>query len=167
MTAFEPQSLRSYSQEDVQRILQLAIARQADDQYKEFSYQQLLEIAKELDISPDALNLAEIDWRSQHSEIQQREAFNSYRLGRFKKRVGNYAIINSFLMLLDIVGGGGLAWSLYFLLFCGLTLGLDIWNTFQTKGEEYEMAFQKWNRKHQIKQTINTVVNKWFKSLQI
>ncbi|KZL49915.1 MULTISPECIES: 2TM domain-containing protein [Cyanophyceae] len=167
MTAFEPQSLRSYSQEDVQRILQLAIARQADDQNKEFSYQQLLEIAKELDISPDALNLAEIDWRSQHSEMQQREAFNSYRLGRFKKRVGNYAIINSFLMLLDIVGGGGLAWSLYFLLFSGLTLGLDIWNTFQTKGEEYEMAFQKWNRKHQIKQTINTVVNKWFKSLQI
>ncbi|MDB9374184.1 2TM domain-containing protein [Nodularia sphaerocarpa] len=167
MTAFEPQSLRSYSQEDVQRILQLAIARQADDQDKEFSYQQLLEIAKELDISPDSLNLAEIDWRSQHSEMQQREAFNSYRLGRFKKRVGNYAIINSFLMLLDIVGGGGLAWSLYFLLFCGLTLGLDIWNTFQTKGEEYEIAFQKWYRKHQIKQTINTVVTKWFKALQI
>ncbi len=167
MTAFEPQSLRSYSQEDVQRILQLAIARQADDQDKEFSYQQLLEIAKELDISPDSVNLAEIDWRSQHSEIQQKQAFNSYRLGRFKKRVGNYAIINSFLMLLDLVAGGGLTWSLYFLLFCGLTLGLDIWNTFQTKGEEYEMAFQKWNRKHQIKQTINTVVTKWFKALQI
>ncbi|MDP5338754.1 MAG: 2TM domain-containing protein, partial [Nodularia sp. (in: cyanobacteria)] len=158
MTAFEPRSLRSYSQEDVQRILQLAIARQADDQDKEFSYEQLLEIAKELDISPESLNLAEVDWRSQHSEMQQRQAFNSYRIGRFKKRVGNYAIINSFLMLLDIVGGGGLAWSLYFLLFCGLTLGLDIWNTFQTKGEEYEMAFQKWYRKHQIKQTINTVV---------
>ncbi|MEA5514755.1 2TM domain-containing protein [Nodularia sp. UHCC 0506] len=167
MTAFEPKSLRSYSQEDVQRILQLAIARQADDQDKEFSYEQLLEIAKELDISPESLNLAEVDWRSQHSEMQQRQAFNSYRIGRFKKRVGNYAIINSFFMLLDIVGGGGLTWSLYFLLFCGLTLGLDIWNTFQTKGEEYEMAFHKWYRKHQIKQTINTVVTKWFKALQI
>ncbi|HYW22058.1 MAG TPA: 2TM domain-containing protein [Nodularia sp. (in: cyanobacteria)] len=167
MTAFEPQSLRSYSQEDVQRILQLAIAHQADDQDKEFSYEQLLEIATELDISQDSLNLAEVDWRSQHSEMQQRQAFNSYRIAKFKKRVGNYAIINSFLMLLDIVGGGGLAWSLYFLLFCGLTLGLDIWNTFQTQGEEYEMAFQKWYRKHQIKQTINTVVTKWFKALQI
>ncbi|GAX38092.1 2TM domain-containing protein [Nodularia sp. NIES-3585] len=167
MTAFEPKSLRSYSQEDVQRILQLAIARQADDQDKEFTYEQLLEIAKELDISPDSLNLAEIDWRSQHSEMQQRQAFNSYRIGRFKKRVGNYAIINSFLMMVDFVGGGGLTWSLYFLLFCGLTFGLDIWNTFQTKGEEYEMAFQKWYRKHQIKQTINTVVSKWFKALQI
>ena len=167
MTAFETKSLRSYSQEDVQRILQLAIARQADDQDKEFTYEQLLEIAKELDISPDSLNLAEIDWRSQHSEMQQRQAFNSYRIGRFKKRVGNYAIINSFLMLLDIVGGGGLTWSLSILLICGLLFGLDMWNTFQTKGEEYEMAFQKWYRKHQIKQTINTVVTKWFKALQI
>ncbi|YAF97979.1 MAG: 2TM domain-containing protein [Nodularia sp. CChRGM 3473] len=167
MTAFEPQSLCSYSQEDVQKILQLAIARQANDQDKEFSYEQLLEIATELEISPESLNLAEIDWRSQQSEIQQRQAFNSYRIGRFKKRVGNYAIVNSFLLLVDFVGGGGLTWSLYFLLFCGLTLGLDIWNTFQTKGEEYEMAFQKWYRKHQIKKTINTVVNRWFKALQI
>ncbi|MHC5832037.1 MAG: 2TM domain-containing protein, partial [Nostoc sp.] len=31
MTAFEPKSLRSYSQEDVHQILHLAIARQADD----------------------------------------------------------------------------------------------------------------------------------------
>lgn len=167
MTAFEPQQLRSYSQEDVQKILQLAIARQADDQNKEFSYEQLLEIAQELDISPDSLNLAEIDWRSQQSEIQQRQAFNAYRIGKFKKRLGNYGIINTFLMLLDFVGGGGLTWSLYFLIFSSCTLGLDTWNTFQTKGEEYEMAFQKWYRKHQIKQTINTVVSKWFKALQI
>ncbi|MEA5581163.1 2TM domain-containing protein [Nodularia harveyana UHCC-0300] len=167
MTAFEPHSLRSYSQEDVQRILQLAIARQADDQNKEFSYAELLEIAKELDISPDSLNLAEIDWRSQRSEIEQRQAFHSYRIGRFKKRLGNYAIINTFLIVLDFIGGSTLSWSLYFLLFCSLTLGLDIWNTFQTQGEEYEMAFQKWHRKHQIKKTINTVFSKWFKALQI
>lgn len=167
MTPLEPQNLSYYSQEDVQRILQLAIARQVNEQNKEFSYEQLLEIAKELDISPQDVNIAENEWRSQHSEIQQKQAFNAYRQGKFKKRVGNYAIINSFLMLLDLVGGGGLTWSLYFLLLCGLTLGLDIWNTFQTKGEEYEIAFKKWHRQHQIKQTINTVINKWFKALQI
>ncbi|MCG6138269.1 MAG: 2TM domain-containing protein [Nostoc sp. LLA-1] len=163
----EPKSLYSYSQEDVQRILQLAIARQADDQNKEFSYEQLLEIATELDISPSSLNLAEKDWRSQCSEIQQRQAFKTYRISRFKKRVGNYAIVNGFLIMLDLVTGGGLTWSLSILLFCGLTLGLDIWNTFQTKGEEYEIAFQKWYRQHQIKQTINTVVSRWFKALQM
>ncbi|AFZ24667.1 hypothetical protein Cylst_2450 [Cylindrospermum stagnale PCC 7417] len=167
MTAFEPKSLRSYSQEDVQKILQFAIARQADDQNKEFSYEQILEIAAELEISPDSLNLAERDWLAQRSEGQQRQAFDVYRQGRFKKRLGNYAIVNGFFMVVDLIGGGGISWALYILLFCGFALGLDIWNTFQTKGEEYEMAFQKWNRKHQIKQTINTVINKWFKALQI
>ena len=167
MTTFEPNSLNSYSQEDVQKILQLAIVRQADDQDKEFSYEQLLEIATELEILPDSLKLAERDWRSQKSEIQQRQTFDAFRLARFKKRLGNYAIANGFLMLIDFIGGSNLSWSLYILLFWGLAVGLDVWNTFQTKGEEYEMAFQKWHRKHQIKKTINTVVNKWFKALQI
>ncbi|AUT01866.1 hypothetical protein CLI64_16545 [Nostoc sp. CENA543] len=167
MTDFDSQNYRSYSQDDVQRILQLAIARQADDQDKEFSYEQILEIAQELEISPDTLKLAEKDWRSQNRELQQRQAFNTYRLTRFKKRLGNYTIVNAFFLLVDFIGGGTVSWSLYLLLFCSLALGLDVWNTFLAKGEEYEMAFQRWNRKHQIKQTINTFVNKWFKALQI
>ncbi|MEA5620280.1 2TM domain-containing protein [Cronbergia sp. UHCC 0137] len=167
MTAFDPKSLRSYSQEDVQQILQLAIARQADNTDKEFSYQEILEIAAELKISPESLKVAESDWISKQSEAQQRLAFNLYRQGKFKKRLGNYAIINTFFILADLIGGGGISWALYILLFSGLAIGLDIWNTLQIKGEEYEIAFQKWNRKHQIKQTINTVLNKWFKGLQL
>ena len=156
MSASEPQNIRSYSQDDVQKILQMAIARQSDNADREFSYQQLLK-------------LAENDWLAQQSEVQQRKAFDIYRRSKFKKRFGNYAIMNTFLVLVDLIGGGGLGWSLYILLFSGLAIGLDIWNTFQTQGEDYEIAFQKWNRKHQIKQTINTVVNslvsKWFKAL--
>ncbi|MBC1237972.1 2TM domain-containing protein [Nostoc sp. 2RC] len=166
MTAFEPQSIRSYNQEDVQQILQLAIARQADDKDKEFSYEQILEIAAELEISPDSLKLAERDWLLQQSQSQQRKAFDAYRKRRFQKRLGNYAIFNGFLILIDFITGGGISWSLYILLFCGLPVGLDVWNTFQIKGEEYEIAFQKWNRKHQIKKTISTVLNKWFKGFQ-
>ncbi|MBD2294645.1 2TM domain-containing protein [Anabaena sphaerica FACHB-251] len=166
MTVFESNSLRSYSQEEVQQILQLAIARQTDDRDQEFSYQQIIEIAGELQISPEAVKQAEFDWIAQQSEVQQRKAFDLYRQGKFKKRLGNYAIVNSFFILVDLVGGASLSWSLYILLFCGLAIVLDIWNTFQSKGEEYEAAFQKWNRKHQIKQTINTVLNKWFKAFQ-
>ena len=162
----ESNSIRFYSQEDVQQILQLAIARQADDHNKEFSYQQILEIAAELEISPESLRIAERDWLERQSEVQQRKAFNLYRQGKLKKRLGNYAIFNSFFLVADLIGGSGLSWSLYILLFCAFTIGVDIWSTFQAKGEEYEMAFQKWNRKHQIKQTINTVLNKWFKALQ-
>ncbi|MDM3846837.1 MAG: 2TM domain-containing protein [Aphanizomenon gracile PMC644.10] len=162
MTTFHPNSLRSYSQEDVQQILQLAIARQVDDNDQEFSYQQILEIATELQISPDILQQAERDWLGKQNEVEQRQAFNLYRQSKFKKRLGNYAIINIFFLGMDLISGG-LSWSLYILLACGLAIALDIWNTFQTKGEDYEIAFQRWNRNHQIKQTINTVLNKWFK----
>ncbi len=162
MTA-EPKNPRSYSQEDVQQILQLAIARQADDQNKEFSFQQILEIAGELDIPLDALKLAENDWQALQNESQQRQNFDIYRQGKFKKRLGNYAIINTFLILINALGGNGLTWSLYILLISGLVVGLDIWNTFLVKGEEYEIAFQKWHRQHQIKKTIKTAINKWFK----
>lgn len=162
MTTFHPNSLRSYSQDDVQQILQLAIARQVDNNDQEFSYQQIVEIATELQISPDILQQAERDWLGKQNEVEQRQAFNLYRQSKFKKRLGNYAIINVFFLAMDSIGGG-LSWSLYILLGCGLAISLDIWNTFQTKGEDYEIAFQRWNRNHQIKQTINTVLNRWFK----
>ncbi|MBW4616725.1 MAG: 2TM domain-containing protein [Desmonostoc vinosum HA7617-LM4] len=167
MTTSEPQSIRFYSQEDIQQILQLAIARQVDDKDTEFSYEQLVEIAAELEISPESLKLAERDWLAQQSQVQRRKAFDAYRINKFKKRLGNYTIINGFLVLINLISTGGLSWSLYILLFCGLAIGLDVWNTSQTQGEEYEIAFQKWNRKHQIKQTISTVLNRWFKALQI
>ena len=166
MTAFEPNSIRSYSQEDVQQILQLAIASHAENTDIEFSYNELLDIAAELEISPDTLKLAEREWQVQQSEVQRRQVFQLYRRDKFKKRLGNYAIVNVFFILVDLLSGGGLTWSRYILLFCGFLVGLDIWNTFQTKGEEYEKAFQRWNRKHQIKQTINSVVNKCIKALQ-
>ncbi|MBW4634989.1 MAG: 2TM domain-containing protein [Iphinoe sp. HA4291-MV1] len=155
---------RTYSQEDIQQILHLAIARQADDKDKEFSYEQLIEIATELDISPETLKQAERDWLEQQGEMVQRQTFNTHRQGRFKRRFGNYAIVNAFLLTVDLLGGGGISWSLYILLCCGFVVGLDAWNTFQIKGEEYELAFQRWRRKHQMKKFFNTVVNKWLKT---
>lgn len=162
MTDFNSHTLRSYTQEDVQQILQLAISRQVNDNNQEFSYQQILEIAAELQISPDTLQQAERDWLVKQSEVEQREAFNIYRRSKFKKRLGNYAIMNIFFLAINSISGG-ISWSLYILVGCGLAISLDIWNTFQTKGEDYEIAFQRWNRNHQIKQTINTVLSRWLK----
>ena len=162
MTDFNSHTLRSYTQEDVQEILQLAISRQVNDNNQEFSYQQILEIATELQISPDTLQQAERDWLVKQSEVEQREAFNIYRRSKFKKRLGNYAIMNIFFLAINSISGG-ISWSLYILVGCGLAISLDIWNTFQTKGEDYEIAFQRWNRNHQIKQTINTVLSRWLK----
>lgn len=153
---------RSYHQEDIQQILQIAIARQAH--VGEFSREQLLEIAAELEISPECLQAAESEWLVQQTSIQKRQDFNIYRRGKLQKRFGNYVIVNSFLVLLNLVSAGALSWSLYVALFWGLKLGLDAWNTYQYQGEDYEKAFQKWHRQHQLKQSVNSLLNKWLKA---
>ena len=165
MTTHDAKIVRSYSQEDIQQILSIAIARQSDD--SEFSYQQLLEIAEELEITPESLQQSEIDWRSQNTIVRQKRTFDLFRRNKLKKKVGNYAIANSFLVLLDLLNSGDLSWSLYIMLIWGLKVGLDSWNTYYSNGEEYERAFQKWAGRNQLKQSVNTVIgniNKWLKA---
>lgn len=164
MTVYDPKITRSYHQEDIQQILNIAIARQVHS--GEFSREQLLEIAAELEISPECLQVAEREWQIQQSGIQKRQEFNIYRRGKLQKRFGNYLIVNSFLVLLNLVGAGELSWSLYILLFSGLGLGFDSWNTYLSRTEDYERAFQRWHRKHQMKQSVNTLMNKLLKSWQ-
>jgi hypothetical protein len=166
MTASGNKDNTLYSQEDVQQILHLAIARQANDD-KEFSYQELLEIAAELEIPPDCLQLAERDWKSNQLEVQQRQAFNKYRRTKLHKQVGKYVIVNSFLIPINLLSAGEVSWSLYVLLFWGLGVGLNAWNTYHTKGEDYEKAFQKWYRQYQVRNFFNNAMNKWFKAWQI
>lgn len=164
MTASETKITRSYHQEDIQQILQIAIARQAHE--GEFSREQLLEIAAELEISPESLEAAEREWLAQQGELRHRQEFNIHRRGKLQKRFGNYAIANTFLVLLNLVSVGELSWSLYILLFSGLGLGFSTWNTYLSKGEDYERAFQKWYLKQQLRQSINTFLNKWLKAWQ-
>src|SRR4028118_1350821 len=95
MTVSETKIIRSYHQEDIQQILNLAIARQASG--GEFSHEQLVEIAVELGISAETLQEAEQEWLVQQKDGQKRQEFNSYRRSKLQKRFGKYAIVNSFL----------------------------------------------------------------------
>lgn len=161
-TVVDNKLVRTYHQEDIQQILQIAIARQAYE--GEFSRQQLLEIAAELEISPECLQLAEQEWVTQQSDSQERQKFNLDRRKRLQKRFGNYGLVNIFFILLDLISGGGLSWSLYILLSLSFLLGLDVWNKSQIQGEEYEKAFQNWKRRHQIKRSINTFLDRLLKA---
>ena len=163
MSVFETKITRSYQQEDIQQILNLAIARQ--DNGEEFSHEQLVEIATELGISTATLLEAERDWLLQKGEQQKRNDFNLYRQSKLKRRFGKYLIINSFLVGLNFLSNGQISWSLYILLFWTLSLGLNTWNTYQLQGEEYEQAFKKWHRKYQLTQSISTRINNWMKAL--
>ncbi|MFS8868483.1 2TM domain-containing protein [Synechococcus sp. H65.1] len=138
-----------YSQEDVQQILQRAIARQR--RLGEFSRSQLEEMAAELGISPQELEEAEREWRAWQQLTNQHREFQRYRQRQFYQLLGRYAIVNSFLVSLDWLSGGGLSWSLFILMGWGLAVALKGWNTYQTEGERYEKEFQQWRRKRQRK----------------
>ncbi len=161
MTTSDRKITRTYHQEDIQQILQIAIARQAYE--GEFSREQLLEIAAELEISPACLQVAEQEWLVQQSEYQKRQEFHLYRRRRIKNRLVKYGMVNATFILLNIVSGGGFSWLLYISIFWGLFLALDLWNTYQSQGEEYERSFQIWRRNHQVKKSIGKFLDRLLK----
>jgi hypothetical protein len=150
-----------YAQEDVQQILHLAIARKTDK--GEFSRSQLVEMANELGISSDRLAEAEQEWLAHHGEFKERQAFDTFRSTRLKNNVIRYAIVNSFLVLLNLATAHALTWSLPIVFLWGLFLALKVWRTYELKGEDYEKAFASWRLKQQIGNSINTTLTKWLK----
>ena len=162
MTVSDSRIARTYHQEDIQQILQIAIARQA---YQgEFSHEQLVEIAEELEISPECLQVAEQEWLAKQADNRHRLEFNQHRRRRLQKRIGNYVIVNAFFVMLSLISSGGLSWLLYISAFWGLFLGLDAWNTYQSQGEDYEKAFQRWQRRNQVQRTINKFIDRLFQA---
>jgi len=153
---------RSYRQEDLQQILQLAIARQ--NHIEEFSYEQLVEIATELDISTEELKAAEQEWIEQKGKLEYRKEFDIQRYQTLKKDAGKYIIANSFLVVINLVSVGTLSWSIYVVLIWGLLLGLKTWNTYQMTDAEYEQEFQKWYNRNQIKEAAQKT---WQKLSQV
>lgn len=151
--------MEAYTQEDVQQILQLAIARQA--QSEELSRDQLLEIADEMGISRSDLQQAEQQWITYRGTNQQKRAFNAHRRSRFNQQAARFVIVNGFLILLNLFTYGGSIWAHYILLGWGLFLALNAWKTFQTHGENYENAFERWQRKQQLKQSVSALLNRW------
>lgn len=147
-----------YRSEDAQQILQIAIARQADA--GELTRTQLYEIAAELDIAPTDLQAAEQEWVLRRGESLERNTFNLQRRQRFQQRFAKFAIVTCFLVLLDLVGGGGLSWSLYIALGWGVGVALDAWKTFRLNGEDYEESFQRWRQRRQLKKSVSTVLNR-------
>jgi hypothetical protein len=154
----------SYSQEDIQGILHLAIAKYPNDE--ELSRQQLWEIAAELDISTSEIQAAEQDWLTQKAAEGQRSAFNLVRRQKFQRKLTKYAIVNTFLVSFNFLLAGTLSWSLYILLFWGLGVALSGWKAYQSSGEEYERAFQRWSFQNEVKQSVATVWTKVQRSWQ-
>ncbi|MGB3511434.1 MAG: 2TM domain-containing protein [Microcoleaceae cyanobacterium] len=160
----QTQITETYAQDDAQQILQIALARRSEG--GELTKAQVSEIAQEMGISTEELAAAENEWLSHRGEFQEKQVFNQIRREKLKQGLIKYAIVNSFLLLLNLVTAHALSWSLPILFLWGLWLALDAWKTFQLEGEDYEKAFQRWRLKKQVGQSLGSLINKFLKNLQ-
>jgi hypothetical protein len=138
----------SYRSDDVQQILQRAMTRKQEG---EFSHEQLLEMASELGISAGNLQIAEQEWLAQRGEIQERKEFDAALREGVKSHFFSYLAVNTFLLLLNLVTDQTISWALYPLLGWGLGLLIQALQTYQLKGEKYEVAFQNWHEHQRIR----------------
>ncbi|MEH2026193.1 2TM domain-containing protein [Nostoc sp.] len=131
----------TYDSEDIQQILQIALAQKQEG---EFSHQQLIEMASELNISPQILEKAEQQWLSQRSDQHQQRAFNNVRRQGFTAHLISFLAVNSFLILLNLFTSPSYFWAIFPLLGWGLGLFFHGLGISQNEGKAYEQAFQKW-----------------------
>ncbi|AFY40612.1 hypothetical protein Lepto7376_4510 [[Leptolyngbya] sp. PCC 7376] len=148
----------TYQVEDIQEILQLAIARREEE--SELTRTQLEEIAADLGIPQTDLVVAEETWRSQKIVSRKKQDFNLYRRHILKNKTIRFGIVNSFLLGLNTLDSGQPSWSLYILLIWGLFFSLKSWRLWQTSGENYETEFERWDRKTQLKESVQTLWQK-------
>ena len=141
-----------YTTEDIQHILQIAIARQGEDD--QLTRQQLWEIAEELDLDLQTIQAAETDWLQLKTIQQKHHLFDRYRYDRFKEKAIKYLIINSFLIAINFLVLNFAPWSIFILLLWSPAIALNAWNTFLLKGEAYERAFQRWDFQNEVKKTV-------------
>jgi hypothetical protein len=148
-----------YSQEQVQQILNLAIAHQAYE--GEFTREQLLEIAEELGITDQAIAKAESLWLVNQQDAAERLAFDIYRQSKFKRRLVRFGLTSTGLVLINCLTGPGGFWSLYIIAFLALPIGFHAWNVYQKRGDGYERAFRHWVRRQQF----HRFVDRWWSRL--
>ncbi|MEH2390369.1 MAG: 2TM domain-containing protein [Nostoc sp.] len=131
----------TYDSEDVQQILQLALTRK---QESEFSREQLVEMASELGISSNILETTEQKWLAQQEEERSRRTFNTFQRREFWTHFVSFLTVNLFLILLNLITSPSYFWAIFPVIGWGLGLFFHWWSVYQTKTEDYEIAFQKW-----------------------
>jgi hypothetical protein len=164
MTNTQTQITTTYQTEDLQQILHLAIAKREEG--GELTKAQVMEIATEMGITPEELEVAEKEWLLRKEEFQEKQVFDSIRKQKLKQSLIKYGIVNTFLVLLNLATAHTLSWSLPILLLWGAWLALKAWITYQNDGEEYEKEFQRWRLKKQVGKSIGSLADRVFKSLQ-
>ncbi len=127
---------KTYSNEEVQEILQVATRMQKDS---DISQQQLQEIATEVGISAQTLEKAEKTWLEQQ-QARQKQAKRRKAFIRF--HLIPYLAVSTFLVLLNLATTPRHFWSIYPILGWGLGVTIDGSCIYST-GNKKKVCFPK------------------------
>lgn len=109
----------TYSSDDVQKILQLAMARKQEEF---FSKEQMSEMASELGISGELLKSAEQEWLTQAQVRKEQQTRREIKRRGFRAHLISYLAVNTFLIVLNLATTPGDFWAIYPLAGWGLGL---------------------------------------------
>ena len=107
--------VKRYSTEQVQQILVTAMGQSEGDG---FSRSQLEDMATELGIAPNTLNLAEQTLQKSPGQA----VAEADKRQKFCQQLRTYAVVNTFLLALNFSLSGTITWAIYPLLGWGLGL---------------------------------------------
>lgn len=100
----------TYSSDDVQKILQLAMARKQEES---FTQKQLSEMAIELRISPELLKSAQQEYLIQAKASKQKQARRETMRRGFKAHLISFLAVNTFLVVLNLTTTPRDFWAIY------------------------------------------------------
>ncbi|MDX2254866.1 MAG: 2TM domain-containing protein [Pseudanabaenaceae cyanobacterium bins.39] len=156
--------METYSEDQVEQILRYALAKRTSGQ--NLTKQQVYEIASDMGVSESDFLVAIQEWQSQQGVKREQADFDLYKQKSLRSNLLKYAIVNSFLVALNLLTSGHIGWAIYPLIFWGLGISLDAWVAYQKDSEEYEKQFLKWQRKQKRDQLTNQIAGKIVTSLE-
>lgn len=141
------ESGKKYSPDEVRSILERAVTRSSKTgDPTAVSYDELIETARELDISEQDLAQAIEEHERTYALEDARERWLVRRKQKFYEHLRSYLIVNAVLMTIDLVTSGGV-WFFWPLFGWGIGLAFDASEAFFPKEKDIDRGARKLLRK--------------------
>jgi len=145
----------TYDEAAVQQIL--ALARDRQGQHGPVTRSQLIDISRELQISPANFLAAEEDWQVRQEEQAAQSDFDKHRQRQLMKGLRRFGLGSTLLILSDFFVTQRLSWSLYLTLGWAIVIGLQGWRIYGSSEESYNRAFRRWWLRQQIGESFKAI----------
>lgn len=132
-----------YEEEDVQEILKRAVRTDAQ---RQTGRENLVMSARELGISDEALAEAELDYLREKTETGELREFIAEHRRSFFEHLASYVIVNTFLLILNLLNWNGHLWAIYPILGWGIGIAFHATEAYG-RGDNFRREFARWKRR--------------------